>query len=421
MCVSFTWNETQRGEWQTQGDDLQPLEMPFTTIGCTALDITKADPPACVDRLLPFLEMDTVCFQGEQDLLADRQRQEWGPLREWFESEYNVKLGVATGLASPNHPEETILRVTEQLLSRDIWELCALEIATQTAKSFIVASALVDRETCLAEEAIRAWEARRPLKEAGGGCDSGMSRDAWSCHVALMTAQTKQPMRRWSSLALLALIAASALLLQGDVFSVPRLARLKGSSSAEEVAEELEEGRMGDGQSWRPCGVQELHLRRLAEDPIITAAAELARQRHGEGSDHGIAWEVRLLILSSGMPEGDMHRDVVDTSSIPLKRPLQWGLNTIWAVDDFTAENGATRFVPGSHSSSAAQGFWLGGLPEATAHAKAATMAAGSVVIYYASTLHGSGENRSPQRRAGLNFNYAFVDELGQRPLGWGY
>lgn len=43
---------------------------------------------------------------------------------------------------------------------------------------------------------------------------------------------------------------------------------------------------------------------------------------------------------------GDMHRDVVDTSSIPLQRPLQWGLNTIWAVDDFTVENGATRFVP---------------------------------------------------------------------------
>ncbi|CAK9110153.1 ATP synthase mitochondrial F1 complex assembly factor 2 [Durusdinium trenchii] len=389
--------------------------------------------------------MDTVCFQGEQDLLADRQRQEWGPLREWFESEYNVKLGVATGLASPNHPEETILRVTEQLLSRDIWELCALEIATQTAKSFIVASALVDRETCLAEEAIRLAQLEEDFQVERWGMVEG-DHDV---------TESEMLKRRWSSLALLALIAASALLLQGDVFSVPRLARLKGSSSAEEVAEvlirdgvvllerndaetvraafkELEEGRMGDGQSVRygestqllkrPLDPQkELHLRRLAEDPIITAAAELARQRHGEGSDHGIAWEVRLLILSSGMPEGDMHRDVVDTSSIPLKRPLQWGLNTIWAVDDFTAENGATRFVPGSHSSSAAQGFWLGGLPEATAHAKAATMAAGSVVIYYASTLHGSGENRSPQRRAGLNFNYAFVDELGQRPLGWGY
>lgn len=28
--------------------------------GCTALDITQHDMPACVDRLLPFLEMDTV-------------------------------------------------------------------------------------------------------------------------------------------------------------------------------------------------------------------------------------------------------------------------------------------------------------------------------------------------------------------------
>ena len=48
------------------------------------------------------------------------------------------------------------------------------------------------------------------------------------------------------------------------------------------------------------------------------------------------------------------------------------------------------------------------------------------VVIYYASTLHGSGENRSPKPRTGaeasavrplpgLNFNYAFVDESGGR------
>eukprot|EP00434_Breviolum_minutum_P009288 symbB.v1.2.008185.t1/scaffold450.1/size202773/4 len=121
------------------------------------------------------------------------------------------------------------------------------------------------------------------------------------------------------------------------------------------------------------------------------------------------------------MPEGDLHRDVVDTSRIPLKRPLQWGLNTIWPVDDFTNDNGATRFVPGSHSGAMAQGHWLGTHPEALASAMAATMAAGSVVVYYASTLHGSGENLSPGARTGLNFNYAFVDEAGARPFDWGY
>lgn len=32
--------------------------------GCTALDITQHDPAACVERLLPFLEMDTARPQG---------------------------------------------------------------------------------------------------------------------------------------------------------------------------------------------------------------------------------------------------------------------------------------------------------------------------------------------------------------------
>ena len=89
---------------------------------------------------------------------------------------------------------------------------------------------------------------------------------------------------------------------------------------------------------------------------------------------------------------------------------MQWGLNAIWAVDDFTAENGATRFVPGSHSAAKPQGSSLG---DEDLEAKAAVMAAGSaarpsrqrwltkVVIYYASTLHGSGENRSPKPRTG--------------------
>ncbi|CAJ1335293.1 unnamed protein product, partial [Effrenium voratum] len=91
-------------EWTAQETHLQPLEMPFTTIGCTALDITREDPAACVERLLPFLEMDTVCFQGDGELLAERQQQEWGPLREWFQTQYGVRLSLASGLAPPPPP-----------------------------------------------------------------------------------------------------------------------------------------------------------------------------------------------------------------------------------------------------------------------------------------------------------------------------
>ena len=43
--------------------------------------------------------------------------------------------------------------------------------------------------------------------------------------------------------------------------------------------------------------------------------------------------------------ESDIARMKLSAPLALRKRPLQWGLNTIWAVDDFTDENGATRFA----------------------------------------------------------------------------
>ncbi|CAE7585640.1 cdmA [Symbiodinium natans] len=266
---------------------------------------------------------------------------------------------------------------------------------------------------------------------------------------------TPTPKRAWGKRLVLLVLSATPFFLLGDVALVNPLARLPPSSTSAEIADvlirdgivvldqwttrekvaaalqELETGRMSEGRNVRFGGSTQLlkwpldpekeaALLGLAADTVLQEAIELARRVHGQGSHHAIAWEVRLLILAPGTPEGDMHRDVVDTSKVPLQRPLQWGLNTIWAVDDFTIDNGATRFVPGSHSGSMPQGHWSGEQPEAQ-QAAAATMSAGSVVIYYASTLHGSGENRSPKTRTGLNFNYAFVDEAGGRPFDWGY
>eukprot|EP00416_Gambierdiscus_australes_P015402 CAMPEP_0171066432 /NCGR_PEP_ID=MMETSP0766_2-20121228/7416_1 /TAXON_ID=439317 /ORGANISM="Gambierdiscus australes, Strain CAWD 149" /LENGTH=234 /DNA_ID=CAMNT_0011522605 /DNA_START=32 /DNA_END=732 /DNA_ORIENTATION=+ len=142
-------------EWGAQGEHLKPKEMPLTTIACTSIDIVRKDSRACVERLLPYLAMDTVCFEDSQELLAERQRAEWGPLRCWFEHRFDVELGVATGLEAPAHSETTTSNVEVDLLSRDEWELCALEIATNTAKSFIVAVALLERQELCAEDALR--------------------------------------------------------------------------------------------------------------------------------------------------------------------------------------------------------------------------------------------------------------------------
>ena len=78
-------------------------------------------------------------------------------------------------------------------------------------------------------------------------------------------------------------------------------------------------------------------------------------------------------------------------------------VNTIWALTDFTASNGATRICPGSSC-------WdLDREPDALEIVQA-EMKAGSVLIFTGHVLHGGGRNRSDAPRLGLNINYC---------LGW--
>ena len=82
---------------------------------------------------------------------------------------------------------------------------------------------------------------------------------------------------------------------------------------------------------------------------------------------------------------------------------LECMMNAIWAYDDFTAENGATRLVPGSHLEPVSR------MP-AEDRVCQAVMPRGSVLIYLGSTLHSGGANRSNRGRTGLTFSYS---------LGW--
>lgn len=150
--------EAVAAEWRGQGEMLKPREMPLTTVGCTTVDLVRPETAECVDRMLPYLTMDTVCFEDDNEILAARQEAEWGPLRGWFGSRFGVQLGVARAaecaLLGPPHPDGLQDRVAEALhMERDAWELCALEIATSTAKSLVVATALMDREDVDAERA----------------------------------------------------------------------------------------------------------------------------------------------------------------------------------------------------------------------------------------------------------------------------
>jgi ectoine hydroxylase-related dioxygenase (phytanoyl-CoA dioxygenase family) len=104
-----------------------------------------------------------------------------------------------------------------------------------------------------------------------------------------------------------------------------------------------------------------------------------------------------------------------DDQLIPLPKPhVPLVCNTIWAITDFTEENGATRLVPGSHRADCSPN------PLETHDSIAAEMPAGSVLVYHGSLWHGGGANRTGARRVGIAMNYCagWVRQQENQQLG---
>jgi ectoine hydroxylase-related dioxygenase (phytanoyl-CoA dioxygenase family) len=108
-----------------------------------------------------------------------------------------------------------------------------------------------------------------------------------------------------------------------------------------------------------------------------------------------------VMNIEPGESVQTMHRDA---GFYPFQNPSPpLILATMWAVTDFTVENGSTRIVPGSHQ-------WPDERMPSSDEIVAAEMPAGSVMMYVGGLIHGGGNNRSIDARCGLALHYS---------LGW--
>lgn len=134
---------------------------------------------------------------------------------------------------------------------------------------------------------------------------------------------------------------------------------------------------------------------RLALNPLINQACAKYLAPHCSGYQLHFSQVVSIGKDEDPQP---LHRDrYVWGGFVPNHIETQF--STIWAVTDFTKENGATQVVPGSHS-------WGKARYAEVEEITWAEMSAGSVFIYSGSTLHGGGANTTNENRIGVLLHY---------------
>lgn len=109
----------------------------------------------------------------------------------------------------------------------------------------------------------------------------------------------------------------------------------------------------------------------------------------------------QVIQIGSGENIQVIHRD---DEVFPMAHPgMEFMVNAMWAIDDFTAENGGTIVWPGSHKKPSTREV----PEEELIHAE---MKKGSVLIWLGSMQHCGGANKTSTPRTGLTISYS---------LGW--
>ena len=159
----------------------------------------------------------------------------------------------------------------------------------------------------------------------------------------------------------------------------------------------------GDFYGWRTTRVNAVLYKSrtshaLLIHPTIIALMDQILGDHCDGYRLNLAQAVRL---SPGERQQVPHRD--DEMWPCPKHGIEYMVNVMWALSDFTADNGATLVWPRSQ-------YRLMSRAANPQEAIAAAMRAGSALIYLGSTTHCAGANQTPNSRTGLIFSYS---------LGW--
>jgi chaperone required for assembly of F1-ATPase len=133
-------------EWQDAGETIDPAAMPITGFANAAIDRVGPERVTFIDAIADYAGSDCFCYraQDQDDLLA-QQSAIWDPWLDWARNRYGVEFVLVTGVMHQPQPEETLVRMRNEVAGHNNFELAAMAKLAHLAGSLVAVLALVEK------------------------------------------------------------------------------------------------------------------------------------------------------------------------------------------------------------------------------------------------------------------------------------
>ncbi len=154
-------------EWSAQETHIVPESMLVTKLANTALDRVGLRKDEVIGEIAAFGGSDLLCYRAEDpESLVARQSEQWDPLLDWLNQQYEARLELASGIIFKEQPRSALDKLQGVVASRSEFELAGLHQAVSLCGSLVLGLALLDRhiEADEAHELANldeAWQAER--------------------------------------------------------------------------------------------------------------------------------------------------------------------------------------------------------------------------------------------------------------------
>src|SRR5712691_6286816 len=164
---------------------------------------------------------------------------------------------------------------------------------------------------------------------------------------------------------------------------------------------------------------QEPHSRRLAnlvdKGEVFERVIETPRILDCMEHVLGPRFKLSSLNIRSADPDNGWSQPLHADSGAIADSQGYWVCNSVWMLDDFTEQNGATRLVPGSHRWGVTPQEVVSDLYAPHPREILLTGRAGTVVVMNAHMWHGGTANRTPTHRRAMHVYYTRWDKPQQQ------